>query len=74
MLKNSYLLAKIGADTAENTQNPAEILTNFDNTPRVVRVEVRVDDVHEVLREHGARVVSGMWTTSSFFSRRINYS
>ena len=29
MLKNAYLLAKIGADTAENKQKFAESLTNF---------------------------------------------
>ena len=34
MLTNAYLLAKIGADTAENEQHFAEILQNFD---RVIR-------------------------------------
>ena len=29
MLKNAHFLAKIGADTAENEQNFAEMLTNI---------------------------------------------
>ena len=33
MLKNAYLLAKIGADTAENERNFAEILPTTDNYP-----------------------------------------
>ena len=33
MLQNAYLLAKIGADTAENEQHFAEILPKFGNYP-----------------------------------------
>ena len=33
MLQNAYLLAKIGADTAENERNFAEILLKFGNYP-----------------------------------------
>ena len=33
MLKNAYSLAKIGADTAENERNFAEILTKIGNYP-----------------------------------------
>ena len=33
MLQNAYLLAKIGADTAENDQNFAEILPKTGNYP-----------------------------------------
>ena len=33
MLQNAYLLAKIGADTAENEQNFAEILPKIGNYP-----------------------------------------
>ena len=33
MLQNAYLLAKIGADTAENERNFAEILPKFGNYP-----------------------------------------
>ena len=33
MLKNAYLLAKIGADTAENERNFAEILPKNGNYP-----------------------------------------
>ena len=33
MLKNAYLLAKIGADTAENERNFAEILPKIGNYP-----------------------------------------
>ena len=33
MLQNAYLLAKIGADTAENEQHFAEILPKIDNYP-----------------------------------------
>ena len=33
MLQNSYLLAKIGADTAENEQHFAEILPKIGNYP-----------------------------------------
>ena len=35
MLQNAYLLAKIGADTAENERNFAENLPNFATTLRV---------------------------------------
>ena len=33
MLQNAYFLAKIGADTAENERNVAEILPKTDNYP-----------------------------------------
>ena len=33
MLTNAYLLAKIGADTAENEQHVAEILRKIGNYP-----------------------------------------
>ena len=33
MLQNAYLLAKIGADTAENERNLAEILPKIGNYP-----------------------------------------
>ena len=33
MLQNAYLLAKIGADTAENERNPAENLPKIGNYP-----------------------------------------
>ena len=33
MLKNAYLLAKIGAGTAENERNVAEILPKIGNYP-----------------------------------------
>ena len=33
MLQNAYLLAKIGADTAENERTFAEILPKFGNYP-----------------------------------------
>ena len=33
MLNNAYLLAKIGADTAENERNVAEILPKIGNYP-----------------------------------------
>ena len=33
MLQNAYLLAKIGADTAENERNFAEILPKIGNYP-----------------------------------------
>ena len=36
MLQNACLLAKIGADTAENERNFAEILPNIGNYPTVV--------------------------------------
>ena len=37
MLKNAYLLAKIGANTSDNEQNFAEILTKFSSGPLVRR-------------------------------------
>ena len=37
MLQNAYLLAKIGADTAENERNFAEICQKFATTLRVRR-------------------------------------
>ena len=33
MLQNAYLVAKIGADTAENERNFAEILSKIGNYP-----------------------------------------
>ncbi len=39
MLKNAYLLAKIGADTAENERNVAEILPKIGNYPTAARVQ-----------------------------------
>ena len=42
MLKNAYLLAKIGADTAENEGNLAEILPKFGNYPTGPQVNTTV--------------------------------
>ena len=42
MLQNAYFLAKIGADTAENERNFAEILPkigNYPTGPRLLHVE-----------------------------------
>ena len=38
MLQNAYLLAKIGADTAENEQHFAEILPTTGNSRRMLNV------------------------------------
>ena len=38
MLQNAYLLAKIGADTAEHERNFAEILPKIGNYPTGPRV------------------------------------
>ena len=35
MLQNAYLVAKIGADTAENEQQFAEILSTIGNYPNL---------------------------------------
>ena len=43
MLQNAYLLAKIGADTAENEQHFAELCQNLATTLRVPR-RVRVPE------------------------------
>ena len=37
MLKNAYLLAKIGADTTEKEQTCAGIFTKFRDVPREAR-------------------------------------
>ena len=58
MLKNAYLLAKIGADTAENERNFAENLPKIGNRPGPLQVVVAVEAVEapqrrgvDVLRE-----------------------
>ena len=48
MLQNAYLLAKIGADTAENERNFAEILPTTDNYP------TDAHDVRVLRHVHGA--------------------
>ena len=49
MLQNAYLLAKIGADTAENEQHFAEILPKIGNYP-TGRSTVPVDRPYDRLR------------------------
>ena len=55
MLQNAYLLAKIGADTAENERNFAEILPKIGNYPtgrlRRGRLRRRPHDRAAPLRE-----------------------
>ena len=43
MLQNAYLVAKIGADTAENERNFAEILPQIGNYPKGLLTECRRD-------------------------------
>ena len=47
MLQNAYLLAKIGADTAENEQHFAEILPKIGRADRAPRVLAEPDCVPE---------------------------
>ena len=42
MLQNAYLLAKIGADTAENEQHFAEILPKTSKTEPVMSSQARL--------------------------------
>ena len=44
MLQNAYLLAKIGADTAENERNFAENLPKIGNYPGRLELELGVLD------------------------------
>ena len=44
MLHNAYLLAKIGADTAENERNFAEILPKFGRRPEVALLRLADPD------------------------------
>ena len=58
MLQNAYLLAKIGADTAENEQHFAEIAASRGGGRSVTEVGL-LQDHHEAL-DYPA--VSGHWT------------
>ena len=58
MLKNAYILAKIGADTAENERHFAEILPNCAADGSV---EVRSSSVRKVKRSF----MSQDWRSSS---------
>ena len=67
MLTNAYLLAKIGADTAENEQHFAEILLLRHGPDEVLELEplprgegVAVGRVRLVGQVHAARVVLGL--------------
>ena len=51
MLSNAYLLAKIGADTAENEQHFAEILPK--TAALLLRAEVEARELAEVPRPRG---------------------
>ena len=67
MLQNAYLLAKIGADTAENEQHFAENLRKIDNYPTVSRPGLRLavgPGTHAVLviRLHGSLSQAGAWS------------
>ena len=61
MLTNAYLLAKIGADTAENEQHFAEILPIRRRLgPRPVPEEAQHEgDGEDVVRDHGPRLGNG---------------
>ena len=48
MLQNAYFLAKIGADTAENERNFAEIMPKIGNYPSAVRFCFRCDGLRVV--------------------------
>ena len=56
MLKNAYLLAKIGADTAENERHFAKMLPRIGNYPtgatplRDIAFESREESLHGVVR------------------------
>ena len=54
MLQNAYFLAKIGADTAENERNFAEILPKIGNYREVERLGAAVRRVAEHGEEHAA--------------------
>ena len=66
MLQNAYLLAKIGADTAENEQQFAEILPKTGNYPtgplsaakRVEELEAELGEKEETL-SRAERMTSG---------------
>ena len=61
MLKNAYLLTKIGADTAENERNFAEILPRIGNYPTGGTVNYHGKDVFELEAEERAQQVSSVW-------------
>ena len=63
MLQNAYLLAKIGADTAENEQHFAEILPTDvpQRRPSAVAVSGRVSrraELERVLQRHANAVLA----------------
>ena len=63
MLKNAYVLAKIGADTAENEQHFAKIVP----IGRRVAVDTRRQaglPRGEALRGHGAKAAACVWSHS----------
>ena len=68
MLQNAYFLAKIGADTAENERNFAEILTKNGNYPTgAARVadwaDVRAVGRGEALQEPRRELAPGLHKT-----------
>ena len=78
MLKNVYLLAKIGADTAENERHSAENLSKFATALRVIRLSCRTAapaadeaELHEVEEKvHEVRGGRGGWFTFSNLVRK----
>ena len=62
MLQNAYLLAKIGADTAENEQHFAEILPKIGNYPTGSRWRPRAaPGAPRGLGPRTRRVVASFW-------------
>ena len=61
MLQNANLLAKIGADTAENERNVAELLPTLATTPRVHYPRPR-DPLGQLgrLERHGPAAAGGL--------------
>ena len=65
MLQNAYLLAKIGADTAENEQHFAEILPKIGNYPTGPGSQMpKVDDLQASIEQ---QEVSGSFTRAELW-------
>ena len=58
MLQNAYLLAKIGANTAENERNFAEILPNVEKVPEDP-AHAAVSAGRELLASRGGASLAG---------------
>ena len=71
MLQNAYLLAKIGADTAENERTFVENLPKFGNYPTRPEEEIEETRSRSSAAELWAEVDGAVGTYVVFFARTL---